>query len=672
MKKKLLTIVFFALIVASVFAYSGGNGTESNPYLISSKADMSLLASMVNTAENYSSGKYFLLTRDLTGLNDTVTTIVGKFSSTNMYIHPVAFMGSFDGNGHEISINIKVNENNSDINFFLSAGIFGYSSGATIKSLKVSGKITFESALKDYFLNFYGGGICGYADATTITNCYNTVDIISCFNYAGNSCIGGICGYMTSHALSSATISCCYNNGDISSLSISNHLFSGTYYAYCGGICGYMENICDKGKIAINNCYNNGKISSSLEIPVTIGTSAYSGGICGGGESELYQFGSSQNTTISKCYNIGDVSTFSNSPNSFSPYSGGICGFGCYVDNCFVDNCQITNNYASNIGRISGNSTSVKNCYSDNLALLNGTRISNANPDHKNGKDVMTTSLQSSSWLQSTLNWNFSTVWCIMEVGKFPELQMQYSTSIVFNLPEISYGDQIALDAVSTNTTIPVLFTSSDNSVAEIIGGNLLVAKKAGNVTITAFQLSSGNAFIIGENAVNVTITKAPLTITAENKQREQGEENPPFALLYSGFKNGENESVLDVLPTIYCAANINSPVGFYAIVLSGGLDNNYDYTLINGKLEVIAPNGLGKIDVSKILIYPNPAKNYLFIQSESPIEKVEIYNQSGMCVLINDNVMEKLDVSSLVNGFYLARIYVDEIPVIKKIVIKK
>ncbi|MCL2651054.1 MAG: T9SS type A sorting domain-containing protein [Candidatus Azobacteroides sp.] len=192
--------------------------------------------------------------------------------------------------------------------------------------------------------------------------------------------------------------------------------------------------------------------------------------------------------------------------------------------------------------------------------------------------------------------------------------------------------------------------------------GEYPVTCSGGNATNYSFTYGTGK----------LTITKAPLTITAENKQREQGKENPSFTLSYSGFKNNENESVLNILPSISCIAYINSSVGFYDIVLSGGSDKNYNYTLINGKLEITAPNGLGEINVSNVSVYPNPAKNYLFIQSDEPIKKVEIYNQSGMCVLINDNVMEKLDVSSLANGFYLARIYVDGILVIKKIIIKK
>jgi len=72
----------------------------------------------------------------------------------------------------------------------------------------------------------------------------------------------------------------------------------------------------------------------------------------------------------------------------------------------------------------------------------------------------------------------------------------------------------------------------------------------------------------------------------------------------------------------------------------------------------------------TSLQIYPNPAKDYIFIRSEYPIEKIEIYNQSGICVLINDNVTDKLDISSLAGGFYFARIHVAGMPVSKKIVI--
>jgi len=48
MRKKLFTTIISALIAIYAFAYSGGNGSKDNPYLISSKADMEQLATNVN------------------------------------------------------------------------------------------------------------------------------------------------------------------------------------------------------------------------------------------------------------------------------------------------------------------------------------------------------------------------------------------------------------------------------------------------------------------------------------------------------------------------------------------------------------------------------------------------------------------------------------------------
>ena len=41
-----------------------------------------------------------------------------------------------------------------------------------------------------------------------------------------------------------------------------------------------------------------------------------------------------------------------------------------------------------------------------------------------------------------------------------------------------------------------------------------------------------------------LTINKATLTVTADNKIKEYGAANPTFTLTYSGFKNSETKSV--------------------------------------------------------------------------------------------------------------------------------
>jgi len=100
------------------------------------------------------------------------------------------------------------------------------------------------------------------------------------------------------------------------------------------------------------------------------------------------------------------------------------------------------------------------------------------------------------------------------------------------------------------------------------------------------------------------------------------------------------------------------------------GMDNNYSYNLINGKLEVIQVSGIDNISSLNLSIFPNPVKQDLYITTDLPIEKVEVYNQLGNLVMTESNLMEKIDVSSLNKGFYFVSMYVENKIITKKIII--
>ena len=94
------------------------------------------------------------------------------------------------------------------------------------------------------------------------------------------------------------------------------------------------------------------------------------------------------------------------------------------------------------------------------------------------------------------------------------------------------------------------------------------------------------NSEVTLENGT-LTITKAPLTITAKSYTRKQGEENPKFEVEYSGFKNNETESVLTKKPTVTTKATAGSEPGEYDIVVTGAEAQNYELHYVNGKLTV-------------------------------------------------------------------------------------
>ena len=97
-----------------------------------------------------------------------------------------------------------------------------------------------------------------------------------------------------------------------------------------------------------------------------------------------------------------------------------------------------------------------------------------------------------------------------------------------------------------------------------------------------------------GEDALNITcvkgtltITKAPLTITAKNDTIKRGQDLPTFEVEYSGFKNNETDTALTKKPTITCVATSDSLAGTYPIVVSGGEAKNYELKYVNGTLTI-------------------------------------------------------------------------------------
>ena len=90
-----------------------------------------------------------------------------------------------------------------------------------------------------------------------------------------------------------------------------------------------------------------------------------------------------------------------------------------------------------------------------------------------------------------------------------------------------------------------------------------------------------------------LTITHAPLTVTATSYTIKQGEPLPEFALTYEGFKNGEDERVLTEKPTAFCEATSESEPGDYLITVSSGEAQNYTFDYINGTLTVTESSGI-------------------------------------------------------------------------------
>ncbi len=111
-----------------------------------------------------------------------------------------------------------------------------------------------------------------------------------------------------------------------------------------------------------------------------------------------------------------------------------------------------------------------------------------------------------------------------------------------------------------------------------------------------------------------LTVTKAPLTVIAEDTERMYGDENPAFTRLYLGFKLNDTESsAFSSLPKLSCSATKTSDVGTYPVTVTGGTTRNYDIVAYeSGTLTVTkAPLVLSANDKSRLYYEDNPTFDF-------------------------------------------------------------
>jgi len=318
-----LGILMFAVIgnPFKATAYDGGNGTEGNPYLISTQAHFTEMAADSEDISTYDQDIHFKLMADLDFSGSTYTeALVTPHPSLS------AFYGTFNGNGHvlrNITIHAGVSTDDYNYNF----GVFATIKG-TVKNLSVENfQITSDSSSTRLQS---AGSICGTLSRGTISNCYASGSISAPTN---SFIAGGLCGDVGTSG--SAVV-----RRSRSSVS----LVLGEGSGYMGGLMGIAYPYAD-----VQECFASGSIT--IQSGPNEHGSIYSGGFCGrnwGTIENCYAAGAVTGTgynlgfggfcgkndkdgTLTKCYSTGQV------VGNYSPYpSGGFCG-GTEVGN--VTNC---------------------------------------------------------------------------------------------------------------------------------------------------------------------------------------------------------------------------------------------------------------------------------------------------------------------------------------------
>ena len=355
--KKIIFLIFLLFSYVTLFAqYSGGTGTSSDPYLISTLSD---LAKLCQTPSDWD--KYFKQTADIDASQTQYWDDSDDDSDGNRYnddndatssgdnqgFFPIGkdynkyFYGTYDGDYHTIS-NLTIDRSAVDSNYI---GLFGY-----VRGVSDSGRVT-KLYLSDVNISGYQavGGLCGQLGGKgTISHCWTSGSV------SGYSSVGGFVGVnseMIYSCNSSATVSGTNNNvggfvghnyyGNIKdSYSIGGNV-SGDHSV--GGFAGNSTN----GTPTISHCYSTKNVS---------GTGTLGGFI-----------GNASLTKIMDCYSTGNVT-------GTAINVGGFIGY--HNSTSQTDSCYSTGN-ASGPDQVGGfigyNASPVTNSYCRGDATRTGT-----------------------------------------------------------------------------------------------------------------------------------------------------------------------------------------------------------------------------------------------------------------------------------------------------------
>ncbi len=195
MKKRIISALLSAVVCIAVLPlqmfvvaedtycpFSGGSGTEDDPYQISTAYDLRLLSELVNDSDTTEAYRacYYIQTKDI-DLNNEPWISIGTLWSDGKY-NDFCFLGQYNGNYHNIT-NLNCVDDDNHCGLFGRLGVSGidYTNKCVVSNLSVYG--TVNSA------GYCAGGIAGeIASGATIRNCSFAGDV------SGTNAVGGIVG----------------------------------------------------------------------------------------------------------------------------------------------------------------------------------------------------------------------------------------------------------------------------------------------------------------------------------------------------------------------------------------------------------------------------------------------------------------------------------------------
>lgn len=149
----------------------------------------------------------------------------------------------------------------------------------------------------------------------------------------------------------------------------------------------------------------------------------------------------------------------------------------------------------------------------------------------------------------------------------------------ISNTEQTYTGELRPIGVTTVPSSLPVTVTYNGSATVPVNAGTYPIQVTVNSANYTATKTGS------------LLVSKKQLDVTAQDKTRLYGTNNPELTLSYAGFVNGETVAVVDELPAASTTATSGSDAGQYAISVTGGSDNNYSLVLHPGTLTI------GKLD---------------------------------------------------------------------------
>ena len=216
-------------------SFSGGDGSENNPYILKTAADLNQLSTDSNNGNTYS-GKYFKLVNDI-DFNGAQFNPIKEFS------------GNLNGNGFVIK-NMRITKNIIDRGQKYKCAIFEIMQNATVQNLGITGvnlsvTVQFNGTQNNDWDDSWIGIFCAKCVQSNIDNCFVENSFLTFeSNYLRPAFFGSFFGTVENHSI----VNNCYTKG--CQFDVKGNFSSAHANNYFAGQCSS----------SIVNCFTNAKV----------------------------------------------------------------------------------------------------------------------------------------------------------------------------------------------------------------------------------------------------------------------------------------------------------------------------------------------------------------------------------------------------------------------------